>query len=113
MRLIQEGYADVMLAGSSEAPLVYTALAGFGQLRALSTKNDTPEKASRPWDKNRDGFVMGEGAGALVLEEYKHAIKRGAKIYAEVAGYGQTADADGRFRHHGIDCDAFIRPLSE
>lgn len=93
MRLIQEGYADVMLAGSSEAPLVYTALAGFGQLRALSTKNDTPEKASRPWDKNRDGFVMGEGAGALVLEEYKHAIKRGAKIYAEVVGYGLSGDA--------------------
>ena len=93
MRLIQDDYADVMLAGSSEAPLVRTAMAGFAQLRALSTRNDEPEKASRPWDKNRNGFVMAEGAGALVLEEYEHAKARGAKIYAEVAGYGISGDA--------------------
>ncbi len=93
MRLIQEGYADMMLAGSSEAALVKDCLAGFAQLRALSTRNDEPLKASRPWDKNRDGFVMGEGAGALVLEEYEHAKARGAKIYGEVVGYGLTGDA--------------------
>ena len=93
MRLIKEGYADVMLAGSSEAALLLECLAGFAQLRALSTHNDEPEKASRPWDKARDGFVMGEGAGALVLEEYEHAKARGAKIYGEVVGYGLSGDA--------------------
>ncbi len=93
LRIIQDGYADMMLAGSAEAPLVRPAVAGFAQLRALSTRNDFPEKASRPWDKNRDGFVMAEGAGALVLEEYEHARARGAKIYAEIAGYGMTGDA--------------------
>ncbi|MBE6445827.1 MAG: beta-ketoacyl-[acyl-carrier-protein] synthase II [Alphaproteobacteria bacterium] len=92
-RLIKEGRADMMLAGSSEAPILKPAVAGFGQLRALSTRADEPEKASRPWDKNRDGFVMSEGAGALILEEYNHAVARGAKIYAEVAGYGITGDA--------------------
>ena len=92
-RLIQENYADVMLAGSSEAALLLECLAGFAQLRALSTRNDEPEKASRPWDKARDGFVMGEGAGALVLEEYEHAKARGAKIYGEIVGYGLSGDA--------------------
>ena len=93
MRLIKEGYADMMLAGSAEAPLLLECLAGFAQLRALSTHNDEPEKASRPWDKARDGFVMGEGAGALILEEYEHAKARGAKIYGEVVGYGLSGDA--------------------
>ena len=93
MRLIREGYADMMLAGSAEASLLLQCLAGFAQLRALSTHNDEPEKASRPWDKARDGFVMGEGAGALVLEEYEHAKARGAKIYGEIAGYGLSGDA--------------------
>ena len=93
MRLIKEGYADMMLAGSSEAALLLECLAGFAQLRALSTRNDEPEKASRPWDKARDGFVMGEGAGALVLEEYEHAKARGAKIYGEIVGYGLSGDA--------------------
>lgn len=92
-RLIQDGYADMMLAGSSEAALLLECLAGFAQLRALSTHNDEPEKASRPWDKARDGFVMGEGAGAVVLEEYEHAKARGAKIYGEIAGYGLSGDA--------------------
>ena len=92
-RLIKDGQADMMLAGSSEAPILKPALAGFAQLRALSTRNDEPEKASRPWDKNRDGFVMSEGAAALVLEEYEHAKARGAKIYAEIVGYGITGDA--------------------
>jgi len=93
MRLIQEGYADVMLAGSTEAPLLLECLAGFAQLRALSTHNDAPQKASRPWDKARDGFVMAEGSGAVVLEEYEHAQKRGAKIYGEIVGYGLSGDA--------------------
>ncbi len=92
-RLIKDGHADMMLAGSSEAPILKPAVAGFAQLRALSTRNDEPQKASRPWDKKRDGFVMSEGAGALVLEEYEHAKARGAKIYAEVVGYGITGDA--------------------
>lgn len=92
-RLIKDGQADMMLAGSSEAPILKPALAGFAQLRALSTRNDEPEKASRPWDKNRDGFVMAEGAAALILEEYEHAKARGAKIYAEIVGYGITGDA--------------------
>lgn len=93
-RIIQNDEADVMIAGGAEGAICPIGIAGFAQARALSTHyNDTPEQASRPWDKNRDGFVMGEGAGAVVLEEYEHAKKRGARIYAEVAGYAMTGDA--------------------
>lgn len=94
MRMIKHGYADVMIAGGAEAPVTPVGVAGFAAARALCTKyNDNPEKASRPWDKDRCGFVMGEGAGVVVLEEYEHAKKRGAKIYGEVVGYGSTGDA--------------------
>ncbi len=94
MRLIQWGDADVMVAGGAEASICRIGYAGFIACRAMSTEfNDTPTKASRPYDKDRDGFVMGEGAGIVVLEEYEHAKKRGAKIYAEVVGYGLTGDA--------------------
>lgn len=93
-RLIQYGDADVMVAGGAEATVGRLAMAGFCALRAMSTGyNDTPEKASRPYDKDRDGFVMGEGAGCVILEEYEHAKARGAKIYAEVKGYGLSGDA--------------------
>ncbi|MDE6250141.1 MAG: beta-ketoacyl-ACP synthase II [Alphaproteobacteria bacterium] len=92
-RLIEHGDADIMIAGGAEAAVCKIGVSGFTAMKALSTRNDDPTAASRPWDKNRDGFVMAEGAGILVLEEYEHAIKRGAKIYAEVAGYGLSGDA--------------------
>lgn len=93
-RMILHGDADVMVAGAAESSVCPIGIGGFAALRALSTKyNDTPEKASRPWDKDRDGFVMGEGSGIVVLEELEHALKRGAKIYAEYKGYGMSSDA--------------------
>lgn len=92
-RMIKYGDADIMVCGGTEGAVGRIAMAGFSAMRALSTRNDEPERASRPWDKNRDGFIMAEGAGVLVLEEYEHAIARGAKIYAEVAGYGMSGDA--------------------
>src|SRR5690606_18169942 len=89
-RFIQHNVADVMIAGGSEAALCRLGIASFAAARALSQRNDAPQIASRPWDKDRDGFVMGEGAGIVVLEEYEHAKARGAKIYAELAGYGMS-----------------------
>jgi 3-oxoacyl-[acyl-carrier-protein] synthase II len=92
-RMIRYGDADIFLAGGSEAVICGLGIAGFCSMRAMSTRNDEPEKASRPFDRDRDGFVMGEGAGILVLEEYEHAKARGAQIYCELAGYGLTSDA--------------------
>src|SRR5579863_9999750 len=92
-RIIQYGDADVMIAGGAEAAITGMGVGGFAAMRALSTRNDDPEKASRPWDKDRDGFVIGEGAGILILEELEHARRRSAPIIAEVVGYGMSADA--------------------
>src|SRR5438067_1036349 len=92
-KVIQREDADIMFAGGTEAVITPLAVGGFGAMRALSTRNDDPRHASRPWDLNRDGFVMGEGAGVLLLEEREHAIRRGAKIYCELTGYGMSSDA--------------------
>lgn len=97
-KLIQRGDADVMICGGAEATITPMGVGGFCALRAMSTRNEEPERASRPFDKDRDGFVMGEGAGILILEELEHALARGARIYAEVAGYGMSSDA-----HHMTD----------
>ena len=92
-RIIEYGDADVMIAGGSEAAITELTVAGFSSAKALSGRNEDPQTASRPWDKDRDGFVIGEGSGVMVLEEYEHAKKRGAKIYCELSGYGMSADA--------------------
>src|SRR6266852_3975302 len=91
--IIRRGDADIMIAGGSEAAITPMGVGGFAAMRALSTRNDDPQHASRPFDKDRDGFVVGEGAGIMILEELEHALQRGAHIYAEIAGYGMTADA--------------------
>ncbi len=93
MRTIQAGDADVMIAGGTEYATTAIAVGGFCAARALSTRNEEPERASRPWDKDRDGFVLSDGAGVLVLEEFEHARRRGARIYAELAGFGMSSDA--------------------
>jgi 3-oxoacyl-[acyl-carrier-protein] synthase II len=93
MRLIQHGYADVMIAGGSEAAVTPLAIASFANMKALSERNDAPQQASRPFDKDRDGFVMGDGAAVLILEDWDHATRRGVRIYAELVGYGMSADA--------------------
>jgi 3-oxoacyl-[acyl-carrier-protein] synthase II len=110
--IIRRGAADVMIAGGSEAAITPMGIGGFGALRALSTRNDEPERASRPFDRDRDGFIVGEGAGVLILEDYEGARRRGARVYAELVGYGMSADAyhitapsedgDGPFRVMGV-----------
>lgn len=121
LRMIQHGEADIMLAGGAEAPICELGVGGFCAMRALSTRNDAPEKASRPFDANRDGFVIAEGAGVLVLEDLEHAKKRGARIYCELAGYGRTCDAyhitapdaEGKGAARGMQLayeDAGVRP---
>ncbi|MBP6772681.1 MAG: beta-ketoacyl-ACP synthase II, partial [Gemmatimonadaceae bacterium] len=92
-RQVRDGYADIMIAGGSEAPLATLCFGAFALIRAMSTRNDAPERASRPFDKDRDGFVMGEGAAVLILEEWSRAVARGARIYGELAGFGTTNDA--------------------
>lgn len=92
-KVIERGDADIMISGGAEAVIAPLALGGFAAMKALSTRNDEPERASRPWDVDRDGFVMGEGAGIVILEEYEHAKRRGATIYCQLSGYGMTADA--------------------
>ncbi|MEM0980204.1 MAG: beta-ketoacyl-ACP synthase II [Cyanobacteria bacterium P01_H01_bin.58] len=92
-RLVQQGYAQAMICGGTEAAVTPLSVAGFGSARALSTRNDAPELASRPFDRDRDGFVIGEGCGILILESLEHAVSRGARIYAEIVGYGMTCDA--------------------
>jgi 3-oxoacyl-[acyl-carrier-protein] synthase II len=92
-RMIEYGDADVMVCGGAESTVTNLAIGGFASAKALSTRNDDPATASRPWDKDRDGFVLGEGAGVMVIEEYEHAVKRGAKIYAELSGFGMSGDA--------------------
>src|SRR5690606_34685813 len=93
MRLIQYGDADIMIAGGAEYASVPTAVGGFCSMKAMSTRNDDPQRASRPWDRDRDGFVLGDGAGILILEEYEAARARGARIYCELAGSGASSDA--------------------
>jgi 3-oxoacyl-[acyl-carrier-protein] synthase II len=111
MRMIAYGDADVMLAGGAEMATCPLGLGGFGAMRALSTRNDAPEKASRPWDKDRDGFVLGDGAGVLILEEYEYAKKRGARIYAELAGFGMSSDAY-HISAPDPDADGFVRCMN-
>jgi 3-oxoacyl-[acyl-carrier-protein] synthase II len=109
MRSIIYGDADIIIAGGAEKASTPLGIAGFAAARALSKRNDDPEKASRPWDKDRDGFVLGDGAGALVLEEYEHAKRRGAKIYAELVGFGMSSDAFHITRPSGVGAQQAIK----